>query len=294
MKTPLSKQPRIVSLIFSKNGRKMGTSSTNSGPGSNTPLVPSWIDTYPNGESEGNSSDDSPQILPPIVMPPVADRFKYARTNFTRFARSGGQHREALKRAISGYVSSGTGGASGAARRMAPSRRAASGLLSLLRDTDTERQEALRTFNLHHLIGQPISEVLLALAELIPADGTIDDGIALTAMCEIAAEVAEEGLGSINEISPEQMKEILVMFISKSIVLRIENDVGMNAIAVPGSVEAVNEMEELLRAFVDGAVRDAIGTLELLKLEARTIGNVINRIYETAFKILEERGEEEL
>ncbi|MBI2842116.1 MAG: hypothetical protein HYX78_01815 [Armatimonadetes bacterium] len=84
----------------------MGTSGSSSGSGSNTPLVPSWLDgmdtdPLPGGDDSQTPDDGSDGQVPPPgdrdsdkrpLLPPPAEpeRFRSARSNFSRFAGSGG------------------------------------------------------------------------------------------------------------------------------------------------------------------------------------------------------------
>src|SRR5437764_10325995 len=96
----------------------MGTAGSSRGLGSNTSLVPTWLDNPPAaplpggdeaGPVDGDRSDpadadpgslNDPSSRPAIVPPPVTARYQSARTNFSRFAGSGGSDRPALRRAV--------------------------------------------------------------------------------------------------------------------------------------------------------------------------------------------------
>src|SRR5258708_12144448 len=105
----------------------MGTSGPSDGPNPGTPLVPSWLDDAPAATPPADGGapaapDGSPDggpvpvpqaprtPLPPLPPPPPPDRFRGARSNFSRFAASGGSDMRALRRALRDYVRSGVGG----------------------------------------------------------------------------------------------------------------------------------------------------------------------------------------
>lgn len=151
----------------------MGTSSAYGGPGGGTPLVPTWLE--PNGpapsspdglpsDNEANPNNNDPlnqnPVAPnnlPIQAPLNTRRFTAARSNFSRFAASGGRNRTSLRRAISHYISTSSGGARQAARRMGSSHAAGGRLLGFLSEAVTRgAREALRALNLEGLAGQPI------------------------------------------------------------------------------------------------------------------------------------------
>lgn len=98
----------------------MGTSTAFEGQGGHTPLIPSWLDEPDQATADAESAaageppgqdPDSSDRPPGSGLPPIGDpnRFTAARSNFTRFARSGGRDRASLGRAISRYVNSSAG-----------------------------------------------------------------------------------------------------------------------------------------------------------------------------------------
>src|SRR5579859_166272 len=179
----------------------MGTSSSSSGPRGGTPLVPSWLPGGagpPNGRSPLQGPDGGPGTAPTLGAvplpsaipaggaprplpppPPIPDRFRAPRANFSRFASSGGRDRASLGRAVAGYVSTASGGARQAARRMGSSRRAGAGLLGFLSQAQVRGvTEALRSVHLEAFAGRPIEEIFLALIDIFcPDGGTIDEGV---------------------------------------------------------------------------------------------------------------------
>src|SRR5258708_33845749 len=152
----------------------MGTSTAYGGPGGGTPLVPSWRGSDAGGAPPAAPGGDTPDGDAPVpgppappnrpALPPISDpnRFIGARTNFTRFANSGGDDRASLGRAVSRYVSTSSGGARQAAQRMGASRAAGARLLGFLSDAQARgTQEALRALNLETLAGRPIDEIFM-------------------------------------------------------------------------------------------------------------------------------------
>src|SRR6185312_11774343 len=135
-------------------GKLMGTSGSYGGAGNRSPLIPSFLNdpapasapvlpgpsappalgpTVPGPLAPGNptpgpssprpaTSPSSPGSGSPPVQAPLPNRFTSPRTNFSRFARSGGRDRASLGRALAGYVSAAAGGSRQATRRMGASR----------------------------------------------------------------------------------------------------------------------------------------------------------------------------
>ncbi len=291
----------------------MGTSSAYGGPGNNTPLVPTWLEldspvlpiTFPRippgGEGQGDdrpgAPNPAPPNQPPIHLPPNANRFTAARTNFSRFASSGGHDRTSLGRAISHYVSTSSGGARHAARRMGASRATGGRLLDFMRDAAARgADEALRTFNLDSLAGRPIEEIFLGLADHIcPDGGTVDEGIAREAFIETIADLAKNGITDLNTLTIDQIQTVFELYATHSIEARLYNDVGTKVIILPSNVREAERVQAQLRDFIRRGVADAL-TAARNTIRALTVDRVqdfISQVYERAFAILQSLGEAE-
>jgi len=258
----------------------MGTSSAYSGPTSG--LVPDWVDGVDSGmdasgDSGSQSEDDvdgqydadpgeNPEQQPnkdgvPVTGPPAAKPgdFTYPRGQFTRFTNGGGG--KALGRALKGYVR-GAGGGSGATKRMPGSTRVASGVAGLASTFANEGPAAaLARFNLQDLAGRPAAEVLESVADAIcPEGGTIDEAIARDAILEAIADLAAEDPGTFEELSPDQLDDFLCDVITRSIVTKILNEIGTNALHGSASDADFREAEQITRDYTQGMVRDALGS----------------------------------
>ena len=176
----------------------MGTSRASKGPGSGTPLVPTWLDeptstplpgdgTGPpdqadDGQPDGAdaSPEDKPTASPAIQPPPIPARFQSARGNFSRFAKSGGSDTGALRRGVRHYVRTGTRDSKNATSRMGSARSTASGALGVFRGILRDGVEnTLRYLNLNNLVGRSAEDLLVGMTDTICQDGgSIDEGIA--------------------------------------------------------------------------------------------------------------------
>ena len=275
----------------------MGTSSPFGGAGPASPLIPPWLDddTAPDPpheepEQEAPETPQGPPDPPPPTPEPEPDRYRVARSNFSRFASSGGRDRQALGRALGGYVRTAAGGSRTAAARMAPSTRAAGRLASFFSSTRTEGAiAALRRFDLDALAGRPVVEVLAALTDFIcPEGGNLDDSIARDAFIETLVELADGEPIEFEALTTDQMVVVLESFVSRSIVDRIVNDIGLRAIELPADILAVERIQQQLTDFVRGAVGDALTrTGASGALDGGDIDRLMQQVYVTAFDLLE-------
>ena len=277
----------------------MGTSGRSSGPKSGTPLVPSWLDESsaagsvqppPAGAPVPISTPPEQSSVPLPALPAVSapGRFRAARSNFSRFASSGGNDRRSLNRAVRDYIRTGAGGSKNATRRMGASRSTAAGVLGLLRDFQRDGVDAtLRRLNLGDLVGRPLEQVFAGLTDVVcPDGGSIDEGIALDAWLETVA--ALEGLADLAALTPEQMSEIFLTFISHSIQGRLLQDIGANGLKVAADLDAIESFQTQLDDYIARSVRDSFSSdiSAPVTLSDRQIQDIVNSTYQDAWELL--------
>lgn len=296
----------------------MGTSKSYGGPANG--LVPSFVDapttpalTRPPAPpplapaapgvpgTPGAPADPPSAPKPPVSAPPRPAQSDTngggglgpARGGFSRFARTGS--RSSLGRALSYYVRTGTGGARRAARRMGSSKVTAGGLLGVVRDfQQLGPTEALRQLNLTGLSARPAAEVFLAILEFIcPPGGSVDEAIARQAMLETIGDMAEAGIGNFDGLTPAELRDFFLDFISRSIEARVMADIGGRGITLPDDVPAVEDAQAQLHDFVTGATRGQLAERldGVERLSDAQVITVVDQIYEAAFELVAAAGE---
>ncbi|MEX1138044.1 MAG: Qat anti-phage system associated protein QatB [Bacteroidota bacterium] len=225
--------------------------------------------------------------MPP---PPPPDRFRAARSNFSRFVSSGGNDGRALGRAVRDYVRSGTGGSRNATRRMGASRNAARGVLRVLRDFQREGVNAiLHRLNLGDLVGRPLEEVFAGLTDVVcPDGGSIDEGIALDAWLETVADLEDLNVTNLPALTPERMREIFLIFIAHTIEGRLLQDIGANGLKIAADLGAIDAFENQLRDYIRRSVRDSFSSdiRNPAVLSDSHIQAIIDRTYQDAWDLL--------
>jgi hypothetical protein len=307
----------------------MGTSGSYGGAGNGSPLIPGFLNdpapasapmlpapappTAPNALPVPNTMPSAPVIpMPSQPQPrpvpqqaPMPNRFTAPRSNFSRFARSGGTDRSALGRAVSGYVSTAAGGSRQAVRRMGASRQAGARLYSFLADAEARgpvealrslNLQALRSLNLQALAGRPVEEIFLGIAEYVcPIGGTVDEGIARDSFIETIADLADQGISDFDSLTPDQMQTVFEMFATHAIEARICNDIGKNSIKLPTDIAAVERVQAQLHDFIGRAVSDALGAAQAATglLTEQQAQQHVDAVYEAAFDMLQTLGDAE-
>lgn len=294
----------------------MGTSGSSSGSGRGTPLIPSWLDNAPSeplpggtdggaAQSDGGDPGDQnqgsdgtpPSARPPLPTPADPERFRSARTNFSRFAASGGSDDRALRRAVRDYARRGTGGSGNAVRRMGPSRAAASNALGVFRGIQRDGvQETLRRLNLTSLSGSSAQEVFIGLTEVVCKDGgPIDEAIARDAWLETIATMEGFGISDLDALTDEQIKEVFLSFIAHTIDARIYQEIGVNGFKFAADLDDIKSFDKQLQSYIERSVRDSFTSdlSDLSSMSDETIRQVVDKTYTEAWDLLQLLGDQE-
>lgn len=280
----------------------MGTSGSSKGPGSNTPLVPTWLDpdvgelpggddlTIPdNGQSDGEDGQgDQHQPAPkPILQPPEPRRFQGARRNFNSFVRSGDER--SLRRGVRDYVRSGTRGSTNAVHKMGSSRTAAGNLLGTLRSFQRDgAAETLRRFNLANLVERSIDDIFLGLTDTICRDGgSVDEGIARDAWLETLAQMEQIGIENLDALNEVQVRETFLSFIVNTIETKLFQEIGVNGLKIAPDNASIQSFQNQLHDYIDRGVRDSYST-DLKELSTMTddqIMRIVDSTYQDAWDL---------
>ena len=286
----------------------MGTSGSSRGPSSSTPLVPTWLDeaeadsaldvitSSPEDDvgTDYPSDQDDSSTRPAIVPPPIPQRFRASRRNFSEFAKSGGSNRTALRRAVRNYVRTGTRGSQRASRRMGASRTTAGRLLRVFREFQRHGVDAtLRRLDLTNLVGHPVVDVFLGITDVICQDGgSIDEGVARDAWLETIVDLIQLGDETLDRLSIGQVQEVFLTFVAYAIKTRLFQEIGINGIRIAENLSAVETFDVQFRDYLRRGVRDAFGhdLSHLADLSDQEIRTIVDETYQNAWELLEVWG----
>jgi hypothetical protein len=290
----------------------MGTSGSSSGSDSGTPLVPTWLDEPSSGDlpcsdnpndgggddgqtTQSDGKDDKPK--PPITPASQPERFRGARTNFSRFAGSGGSDQRALKRAVRDYVRKGTNGSAAAVQRMGTSRAAASNALGVFRGIQRDGvKETLRSLNLQNFEGLGVQDVFIGLTEVICQDGgAVDEAIARDAWLETIAELDKFGIADLDSLSSDQIKEVFLSFISHTVEARLYQEIGVNGFTFTENMNDIDGFDGQFRDYIERTVRDSFTSdlAQISQMSDENIRGIVDNTYLEAWNLLELLGDRE-
>jgi hypothetical protein len=173
---------------------------------------------------------------------------------------------------------------------MGASRRAANGVLGVLRDFQRDGVNAtLRRLNLGDLVGRPLEEIFTGLTDVVCGDGgSIDEGIALDAWLETVADLEDFNVTDPAALTPDQMRDIFIAFISHTIEGRLLQDIGTNGLKVAADLAAIEAFERQLRDYIRRSARDSFASdiSTPASLTDTQIHQIVDRTYQDAWELL--------
>lgn len=288
----------------------MGTSGSFGG---GKPMVPSWVgdpapgpaappqdppqdgqDGTPNDGQGPDSAPPAPTPYPAIQPPAPGTNYGSARSDMTSGTKSGSS--SSIHRGAGKYVAA-SGGGRAAARQLGSSRALAGGIASLASAISKDGPvAALQRFNLEGLAGAPAQDVFVALTDaLCPPGGTIDEAVARDALLETIADLAANGIGNFDQLTQDDLQEVFIGVVSRSIEGRIFNEVGTNAIKLSPDIAAVERAQRMLHSFVVGCVRDRFqdSGQSVSSLDSAQIDGFVSDLYVASFDLIQTMGEAE-
>ncbi len=307
----------------------MGTSNPFNGGNNRNPLVPDWVGGpglgppppgapapgAPGAAAAGNPGNGNPGGASPgggnpgAAPPgggnpggagegdaPAPNRFQSARTNFFKFAKSGGGGRgegrgggtnRNLRRSVRSFVGKSSGGARRATQRMAAERSATASLGRILSTAGTAGiQETVRRLGFAQLAALPVRDIYAALVDVIcEPGGELDESFAREAYIKALAEISE-ARADLERPSPETTVSFLASFITNAIQNRLLNAVGNKVVAIPRDVASVQNVEQQINDYIRGKVNDAM-TEAGKDFPVERIVSAIDDIYERSVVLLE-------
>ena len=224
------------------------------------------------------------------VPPPPVNRYNTPRQAVKAYARSGGQDKASLRKALREYVKTSGGGKRVLARRMYASVQAVDRLNNVLGNfAQNGVQPTLTALNLISYAGGAALDVLSALIDAVaPATGQLDDALARQAYPLMVERIDANPNLNLNSLSQTDVHEILAVYIEETIICRVINDIGATLTTEQHDPAVCADMIEDLYQIVNGAVHHDIlsglsGTNSQLPPDT---GQRMENIYQLALDVL--------
>ncbi|WP_321477347.1 hypothetical protein [uncultured Paludibaculum sp.] len=252
----------------------MGTSASNGGSPSGSPLVPPWADI----DNQGPGEVPEPQ------------RFRGFRTTLGKFV-SGGDPAVG-RNALGRFVTSGLGGASTGTRRFAPAITAGGALAGLVADiAQGGTGEAIVGFNVAELAGQPTDIAIDRIVNALCPPGTTDDEAIRAALDEaLGAVLGDQPEFDPDNISLEMLDELLVKYAEEEVYLKVVAESGDAFDKATDPVVLINrenELRELIRVVVDKEGRPELSS-SLQNLKQGAFEGIVRKLFSTVLRTFED------
>lgn len=154
------------------------------------------------------------------------------------------------------------------------------------------RQE-LRRLDLASLAQRSTTEIFDALIDYIcEPGGDLDQAFVRDAYSEALHEVPKDMIDSLERPDSATINFVLERFITNTIMSRLLNAVGNGAITLPETAFSAVSLNDSFREWILGRVQDAMEATKGVFREGQ-VSTQIDRIYETAYGILERAGKDE-
>lgn len=236
----------------------MGTSQSSGGPSASVALIPPWVEDIPADLPDGEPpTDETTTDLPIPVAAPA--RFRDARTNVGRFARSGGAKQ--MHRALGHYVRSGYGGSATMARRMDGTSRTAARLGAVLQPGGQPDLAAARDAAIAR--GKNAQSVLDAIVEAIrPVDGTQDAEASRRAIRDALSDVLERyPEADLLDLDDIQRQFVVQRFVGLDVYNRFYLDLGQKLDEHASSASVASARFAEVREYIAATVAAAFDKL---------------------------------
>ncbi len=298
----------------------MGTSKTNDGPGDKTPLLPDWAQgddddlPFPDGNEplpDENLPDERPPEITPDekdppdveqpppngeqVLPEISKPWQQAKSNLTRFTKTGGKRE--LANAGRSYVKA-RGGARRAAQSSSAGRIATGRVIGFLSRIATNGiANALESIGLRDILGQSVEATLAAIMnKLAPSGAGLDESAARKAVDLALLSIFEEygveadGVGKLDEMDGAAVEKAFQTVISEYVFQRWLSELGKRLEEGAVSATEALRLETIAKECIVEAIKLDFRDYDILETDwgGSESQQIINDIYEQAYVFLED------
>ena len=247
----------------------MGTSTSNTGPGSGISMDPPWLDDInsdatvstdsdSSSEQESETPTEQPSTHEPAVLAPRA-RFGTARKNLGEFARTGSQ--DSFKKAAGHYSKKGMGGATNVAKRMRASTSSISGLVSFLRDVKDNTILDIKDWAQNLMSKSPTAnEVIDAIVDRVTNEGgIIDEESIKDSMANAMSDLLEQNPTiELLNLGDDESWDLIEGFLAYEASNRLQLDIGQlleRTLTPTEMVQRIDEMHDYLKSEISAQLQ---------------------------------------
>jgi hypothetical protein len=265
----------------------MGTSSSSSGPASEIPFDPPWLDSLvPKEEPQKEKVEQTSEEKAP------ARRFQQVRTSLGQYISSGDV--SLLKDALRGYSKKGMGGASKVAKRMRYSSASGAILFDFLRETQNRSNPETRRW-IDQLAKEKLSPAEISdriIDRIIPGRGSLEEESCRISMANAMSEILKINPNTdLLNMDSESIWTLIESFVFNEALNRIYLDVGKSfERSGPSFKDSIPRLKEM-KKYIKNVIYVQIKKLKGDSLDDPTteeMEKLLQTAIELTFKVFEE------
>jgi hypothetical protein len=215
----------------------VGTSSSSTGPGGRSPLVPSWADADPG--------------VP--LPPPDGQRFRAFRTEFGRYVHGDGGG--SLRSALGHYARTATGGGAVGPRRFGSAYQAGGSLFGLLGDLAAGGNgAAFAGVDLSGLAGRPLAYAAQEIARALAPENGDADRVRVAIQEAVAEVLPDMEIFDPAALTLDDVIAVMVEFLTRILFQQVVEDAGSAWNKAPSderTAQAEGELFDLIKIALD-------------------------------------------
>jgi hypothetical protein len=149
--------------------------------------------------------------------------------------------------------------------------------------------ETQETYNLGEIIGNKASDVLIMLTDFVcPDGGPTDEGIVRDSYIDAIISFPELGEKNIEEMTPVELLAFTEIYMANIIEARLVNDIGNKMFSLPENINEINDLQQQIKEYINGAVSDAVEKLgvDILKINSTNAKDIVESVYKKTYDIL--------
>jgi hypothetical protein len=278
----------------------MGTSTSHGGPKDKKPLLPPWAlpanddnadDTPPTDHTSDDAVPGGNEQQPTGTHP----TWQAAKTQMTKFAKSGGGH-EGIAKAGSAYVAA-KGGSRAAAASSGTGQHVATRVGGFFSSVSARGiQEAIASLGLTTAVGESAEIVFAKIADaLSPAGATREEAAARKAVDDVLSDlydkfVLDDGnIESLDRMTPDDIRTAIENCVSAYIYHRWLEELGFRIEKGSVTENSAVAMENQMQDYVKDSVSLEITEIDVLNFDWHGAAGqqLIERVFQDAYSILE-------
>ena len=126
------------------------------------------------------------------------------------------------------------------------------------------------------------------MMENVPNILSIGEGIVRDSYIDAIISFPELGEKNIEEMTPVELLAFTEIYMANIIEARLVNDIGNKMFSLPENINEINDLQQQIKEYINGAVSDAVEKLDvdILKINSTNAKDIVESVYKKTYDIL--------